>query len=538
MKKNFPISGVEKPCCDDMVILSTTDLKGAVTYVNDDFIEMSGFSETELLHQNHNIVRHPEMPPAAFANLWDTLKQKKSWMGIVKNRCKNGDHYWVNAFVTPIKKHGTTTEFQSVRTSADRDDIARAEKLYDKLNQGKLPFALRLPRISIRNKLWLSLGFSLLPWFFAALSGLEQTGLSPFILLAVSVVIGGAGVFFSTRCLYKAVNVARDTIDNPVIQQVYTGTQDEGGNLLLALKMLKAEGHAIAGRIHDAAQHIRKNSDDLSNFVMLTSNGVNHQSDEISTLRSSAQELAQSAEQVLINAQQAAEKTNAANASAEQGMEVVASTINTIRDLATQVEDSAVIIRKLDEETQQIGSVLDVIMNIAEQTNLLALNAAIEAARAGEQGRGFAVVADEVRSLANRTHESTKEIEEKITRLQTEARAAVEEMTAGCDKANAAVEHAGLADGALQEITNAVAEIQEMNNRIAQSASEQTSQVSAINENVETVNEISELTVDTLEGQTKVSEKMAELSDFLHELAGQFLVLTPADKTENKSGPD
>ena len=136
MKKNFPLSGQEQILDDAMQIISTTDRKGIIRYINEDFIRTSGFSEAELLGQNHNIIRHPHMPPAAFQDLWDTVKQGKAWMGVVNNRCKNGDHYWVDAYVTPIREGNEVTGYQSVRVKADRQLIARAERFYRDVNQG------------------------------------------------------------------------------------------------------------------------------------------------------------------------------------------------------------------------------------------------------------------------------------------------------------------------------------------------------------------------------------------------------------------
>ncbi len=127
MKINLPVSGRAIPVSHTANILSTTNLKGAVSYVNADFIAISGFTEEELLGVNHNIVRHPDMPPAAFAHLWQTLKAGKSWMGLVKTRCKNGDHYWVSAYATPVRRNGEVVEYQSVRTAATPEQTAAAE---------------------------------------------------------------------------------------------------------------------------------------------------------------------------------------------------------------------------------------------------------------------------------------------------------------------------------------------------------------------------------------------------------------------------
>lgn len=138
-EKNYPVTGKERDYSPDIRIISTTDLKGILTYSNDDFKQVSGFTEEELVGKNHNVVRHPDMPPAAFADLWTTVKAKKPWMGIVKNRCKNGDHYWVNAYVTPLFENNEICGYQSVRTKPQKDQIERAERFYNKINSGKNP---------------------------------------------------------------------------------------------------------------------------------------------------------------------------------------------------------------------------------------------------------------------------------------------------------------------------------------------------------------------------------------------------------------
>lgn len=137
MKNNLPVTNTENNYDAKLVISSTTDLKGVVTNVNKNFLDISGFSSDELIGKNHNIVRHPDMPPAAFADLWTTIKAGKAWMGIVKNRCKNGDFYWVDAFVTPATKNGKITGYESTRVKTAKRMVHHAEGLYKKISAGK-----------------------------------------------------------------------------------------------------------------------------------------------------------------------------------------------------------------------------------------------------------------------------------------------------------------------------------------------------------------------------------------------------------------
>ncbi|HEC18817.1 MAG TPA: PAS domain-containing protein, partial [Gammaproteobacteria bacterium] len=157
MKKNLPVTGKEKSYSDHIKIISTTTPKGILDSINEDFIYTSGFSEEELLGKSHNVVRHPDMPPAAFDDLWKTIKAGKPWMGIVKNRCKNGDHYWVDAYVTPIFQGGEITGYQSVRVKPEREYVYRAEKVYKRLNAGK-PIAGRLASLGVVPRLALGFG--------------------------------------------------------------------------------------------------------------------------------------------------------------------------------------------------------------------------------------------------------------------------------------------------------------------------------------------------------------------------------------------
>ena len=137
MRKNLPVTQREVRMAESGRLITTTDSRGVITYCNDEFVDISGFSREELVGQPHNVIRHPDMPSAVFQGMWEYLKAGKPWMGVVKNRTKSGDHYWVSAYVTPILENGKMIGFESVRVSPTREQVARAEKLYPKLSAGK-----------------------------------------------------------------------------------------------------------------------------------------------------------------------------------------------------------------------------------------------------------------------------------------------------------------------------------------------------------------------------------------------------------------
>jgi len=249
---------------------------------------------------------------------------------------------------------------------------------------------------------------------------------------------------------------------------------------------------------------------------------VSSQLGEINQVATAMHEMTATIHDVAANAASAAHGAGEADAEARHGQRVVSETIKVIGELAAEVENSANVIQQLEAESANIGAVLDVIRDIAEQTNLLALNAAIEAARAGEQGRGFAVVADEVRTLASRTQQSTGEIQAIIQSLQGRAAAATQVMKAGRSKAEASVDKAGAAGDSLAKITSAVASINDMNTQIASAAEEQSAVAEEINRNVNTISQVAEETSASAESTSRASEDMARLVQRLQSLVMQF----------------
>jgi len=519
VRKNLPVTTKQVKLKDGSCILSTTDLKGQITYVNQDFIDISGFTQNELIGQPHNLVRHPDMPPAAFDDMWRNLKAGRSWMGTVKNRCKNGDYYWVNAFATPILENGRVKEYQSVRTLPRPDEIQRAEKLYAALNAGQTPRGLT-HHFSVRTKLLAAFGLSLLPLFIVAAAGLGLGWLAAATIVALA--IGASAVLYFTRALDRALTEARNIVRNPLMQWVYTGDAGECGQLLVATRMVSTELKAVIGRLHDALGQLSQVAKSLDADVALTENGVMHQQTEMSSVATAINELSATANEVAQNATKAAQATDTARDETNASHGVVNETVALINDLASDVERSAQVIDQLKIDSKNIGAVLDVIKGIADQTNLLALNAAIEAARAGEQGRGFAVVADEVRTLASRTAASTQEIQVIIKKLQSGADDAVTAMEICQGKARTGVEQVGKAGDSLHSISNAVNTINDMNTQIATAAQEQGAVVESINEGVNAVCEANELAVTSANNTRNSSNSLTALASSLGQLANQF----------------
>jgi aerotaxis receptor len=513
MKINLPVTDKEKTFAQDESIISLTDKKGAITYANDSFLDISGFDCQELLHKNHNVVRHPDMPAAAFANLWEYLKANKPWMGMVKNRCKNGDYYWVDAYVAPVYENGEVTGYQSVRTAPARQDVQRADKLYKKLRAGKRPSWLPfVPGVSLK----LFLGMLLV-----LISGETVMALIAHPITAMFAALGtGMAIAYPlsrwlTAPARQLARRARDIYDNPVMRYVYAGTADEYAQISLAMSAQEAKLRTLIGRIEESNAQLSDVAIATEAASKKTSEGVSRQETETEQLATAINEMASTVQEVARNTDDAAKAAQEAGNETQSGGVVIQQTIQVINQLAGEIETSADVIHQLESDSEEIGSVLDVIKGVAEQTNLLALNAAIEAARAGEQGRGFAVVADEVRNLAMRTQESTRQIQDMIERLQKRAQSAVQAMEHGREQAKHCVQQAAHADESLTKISAAVDTIINMNHQIAAAAEEQSAVAEEINRNISNITQVAHAT-------SLIARETADNSRKLNEMASGF----------------
>jgi methyl-accepting chemotaxis protein len=358
----------------------------------------------------------------------------------------------------------------------------------------------------------------------------QSTGFLVILLASIGMVIGvlAAWIIASnvTGELGKTVRAMHDIAEGEgdLTQRLSVKGRDEIAQLSSAFNAFMAKVHDLVSRVSGAAAQLASAAEEMSVISGEANTNMEKQRNETEQAATAMNEMSATVQEVARNANSAAAAANDADATAAEGNKVVSNTISSINALASGIDNASDVINSVESDSDQIGTVLDVIRGIAEQTNLLALNAAIEAARAGEQGRGFAVVADEVRTLASRTQQSTEEIQGMIERLQSGARNAVSVMDDSREKAKVSVTEAAAAGQSLQSIATAVATISNMNTQIATAAEEQSAVAEEINRNVINVNEVSEQ-ITSATGQIAMSsEELANLSNELQTLIGRFKI--------------
>lgn len=323
------------------------------------------------------------------------------------------------------------------------------------------------------------------------------------------------------RSIANPLNELRRTIENAdankdLTVKISTDQQDEIGQVASAFARMLEAFRQIIGDVRTTSGQLQEYATSLSNTTELTREGVAVQTRETDQVATASTEMSQAIEEVSRNAQQAATAASDANHETKEGSKVLQQAIQSINSLASRISAASQVINRVETDSAAIGSVLDVIRGIAEQTNLLALNAAIEAARAGEQGRGFAVVADEVRSLAQRTQESTQEIQQMIERLQSGAQEAVKSMSEGTEEMALTVEQTEQAGNSLSAIAKSVATINDMNNQIASATEQQMAVSQEISRNVVNISDVAKSSEHSM---TEVDRASSELMDAANRLA-------------------
>ena len=519
MRNNQPITQRERTFPAQQRLISTTDAKGVITYCNEAFIEISGFSRDELMRAPHNLVRHPDVPSAVFAHMWSTLKQGLPWMGIVKNRCKSGDHYWVNAYVTPIFENNQVVGYESVRVKPTAEQVRRAEALYKRINDGK-------SAIPKRDK-WLPVLQDWLPFIMVSQIGFligiwlgHSWGFA--LAAALSVPLGLLGLSWQQRGLKRLLRLAEQTTSDPLIAQMFTDSRGVQARLEMAMLSQDARLKTCLTRLQDTAEHLNEQARQSDALAHNSSSGLERQRVETEQVAAAVNQMAATTQEVANHVQRTADATQAANRLTDRGRSIAGETRDAIQRLSTAVGETGQTVTQLARDSDEIGGVVDVIKGIADQTNLLALNAAIEAARAGEMGRGFAVVADEVRQLAQRTSESTGQIHSLIAKLQQTASNAVQTMEAGHRQAEEGVQRVMEADQALVGISEAVANITDMATQIAAATEQQSSVAEEISRNISTIAALADETSEQAQHSALLSEELTHTATTQYSLVERF----------------
>lgn len=354
----------------------------------------------------------------------------------------------------------------------------------------------------------------------------EVTLITTLLVVSISIGVLLAWVIISgiSKGVASVEMVANSLADGDLTGRVDYSSKDEIGHIATAFNRMADKFSTAITQVKDAITQLAAAAEETSVVNAQTTSGINQQQMETSQVATAITQMNSTVHEVARSAVAAAEAAKDADSTFEEGKLVVDKIIDAITELANEVEQSSLVIRELEHESVSIGSVLDVIKGIAEQTNLLALNAAIEAARAGEQGRGFAVVADEVRTLAGRTQQSTQEIEEMINRLQSGANKAVQVMEVGKQKSEHGVAQATAASEALNTIHDAVERITTMNTQIASAAEEQSTVTEEINRNIVNINQVAEQTSEGSKQAAIASDDLSRLAEELKKLVGQFKV--------------
>ncbi|WP_312962961.1 methyl-accepting chemotaxis protein [Stutzerimonas nitrititolerans] len=358
-----------------------------------------------------------------------------------------------------------------------------------------------------------------------ALADMRNTAL---IVAGIAIALGLLVAALVARGIVRPIRVAVDAMrdiaagEGDLTRRLEEHGRNEVAELGQAFNQFAEKVRRLVSEVAGSTSQVAAAAEEMSAITDEFNRDVAQQRHEIEQVATAMNEMTATVQDVARNAAQAAASAQAADREAQQGQQVVHETVSSIESVSVEVEHTASAIQRLEADSQSISAVLEVIRGVAEQTNLLALNAAIEAARAGEQGRGFAVVADEVRTLASRTQQSTLEIQQVIEQLQSGARNAAEVMHRGRAQVDSSVLQAQQAGSSLTSITIAVASISDMNTQIASAAEQQSAVSDEISQNVVNINQVADRVTESASQTAQASSQLAHLAVGLQTLVGQF----------------
>ncbi|WP_082621889.1 PAS domain-containing methyl-accepting chemotaxis protein [Bordetella sp. N] len=517
MRTNVPVTQREFLFSAKQRLVSATDLSGNIRYCNPAFVTVSGFTKEELIGQPHNIIRHPDMPQAAFADMWATISSGRPWTALVKNRRKNGDHYWVRANVTPVVEHGVEVGYLSVRVVPSREEVEEAETLYESMRENTLRGHRLREGVLVRTGVagWfgklgrqpvgrrVAVGYVTTLLLTLAGAGAAYGGLppQPFWLAWGAGVLGSlvSGALLS-RQLSSPVDAmsifATQMAAGDLTTDMSVERHDDLGDVQRALNQLQANLSAIVldvrdqiGGVMEAAHEISAGNIDLSQRTEEQATSLEQTAAAMDDLTHSVQGNADATQRVL-------SLVDEAQAAADDGGRIAAQVEQTMAGITTAA--------------QRIADITGVIDGIAFQTNILALNAAVEAARAGEVGKSFAVVAAEVRNLAQRCAASAREI-------KTVVDSSVQQIAAG-------TELVGRTTSQMRAIDQAVHRVADVIHEVADASGNQAKGIRQVNDAVAHLDSATQQNAALVEQAAATAQRLVERADVLADAMRLFTV--------------
>lgn len=559
MRVNQPNTEREFAFPPGETLVSVTDLKGRITYCNPSFIGISGYSREELQGQPHNVIRHPDMPAEAFRDMWETLQSGLPWTGLVKNRRRNGDHYWVRANATPMMNGDRITGFLSVRTQPTRDAITAAERLYVQMRgeaeTGRLVHVLRRGQVVRRDLLGRARDL-FAPGLRGKLLGVQIAGTAAIAACAGMPAMATAGI--ALLVAIAATSVIWRLAISPLNVVAADANRMASGDLA---HPVATGAPGVVGELQQALMQLSLN---LRTVVLDTRTGVESVCAAAQEIAAGNLDLSSRTEAQASSLQETAASMEQINATVKQSAEAVAQGAGLARDTAavTKRSNEAVqaVVETMDgiaQSSNRIQDIIQVVEGVAFQTNILALNAAVEAARAGEAGRGFAVVATEVRALAKRTADAVREIKQLIAESSErvalgsprsgDARRRMDEAQQAVSKVNAVLEVISTAaiqqQAGISQVNEAVTELDSITQQNAAMVEQLAATAQSLQGQVEAVNNSmrlfrlapGDLTVAEVDAVTLRREAKAPASGALSRRP--TLVVTPGKTTVRSVQP-